>query len=113
MDILFGAALSLHLAKNGDEYNFIHPHLRLEHDSYIAGAYYNSIEAISLYAGKEFELSNDTSLEVGIVTGYYGDTGILPFARVTHKDTYAAPHIVDGEVEGIVVGFEWLLNSNR
>ena len=113
MDILFGAAISAHLTYNGDEYNFIHPQLRLEHNTYIAGAYYNSIEELSLYAGKEFNLTDSLSFEMGVVSGYNGDDVVMPFARAKWENLYVTPHFVKGEIEGAVVGFEWLLNFNR
>ena len=114
MDILLGAALSLHLAKGGDEYNYVHPHLRLEHNSFIAGYYLNSKELGSLYFGREFFITEDFSIEAGGVTGYKDDDlmKVTPFARAKYRNAYATPHIIDGKIKGIVIGYEWLLDFN-
>ena len=114
MDILLGLAVSQHLNFQQD-YNEIHPHIRLEHDGYIAGAYYNSVEEISPYAGYRFE-HNGLGLEVGIVGGYPAFGVAVPYLRGTYDLTdniraFAAP---SGEVNGnttdigIVAGVELL-----
>ena len=51
-----GLALSLHIQLNGD-YNHLHPYVGVESEKgYIAGAYYNSIDKLSLYTGYKMEL---------------------------------------------------------
>jgi hypothetical protein len=109
MDILFGIAISLHVASDGGEYNAIHPHIRVQEESYIAGYYLNSIDRNSLYVGKEFELSEDLSLDLGLVTGYRSDNKVVPFARLSYKEGFMAPHVVDEKLEGIVLGYEFAL----
>jgi len=55
-------AFSLHLGLKGD-YNGIHPHIRYNHNNYIAGAFYNSERNISTYIGKRWE-HNDLALKL-------------------------------------------------
>lgn len=114
MDILLGLAVSQHLNFQHD-YNEIHPHIRLEHDGYIAGAYYNSVEEISPYAGYRFELGNN-GLELGAVGGYPNLGGTVPYVRYTYDLNnsivlFASPsgEKVDGEINyGVVIGAELL-----
>ena len=94
--------LSLHLGFE-NEYNSIHPHIRYNNENFIAGAYYNSEYTLSTYIGKRWEY-NDFGLEAGAVTGYY-DT-VIPYARATYKDFFAAPASERGERIGIVLGYE-------
>ena len=96
-------AFSLHLGFKGD-YNSIHPHIRYNEQNYIAGAYYNSVNNISLYAGKRFEL-NDFGLEGGVVTGYSENT-FVPYIRGTYKDFFIGP-AREGNRTGIVLGYEF------
>ena len=105
METILSIALSAHLGFEG-EYNRIHPHIRLQDESFIAGAYYNSERRISLYAGLEFTPFEDVGLEIGIVSGYPGYT-IIPFARGTYKDLFVAPGIEYGNITGIVGGYEF------
>jgi hypothetical protein len=114
MDILLGIALSQHLNFQND-YNEIHPHIRLEHNGFIAGAYYNSVEEVSPYAGYRFE-HNELGLEVGIVGGYPAFGTVVPYVRGTYDLTdniklFASPAgEVNGAVTdiGIVAGVELL-----
>jgi hypothetical protein len=114
MDILLGLAVSQHLNFQND-YNEIHPHIRLEHDGYIAGAYYNSVEEISPYAGYRFE-HNGVGLELGAVGGYDNIAPVIPYVRFTYDVndnvvlfTAPAGESVDGEINyGIVAGVELL-----
>ena len=116
MDILLGLAFSTHMGLQGT-YNDFHPHIRLQDQSLIAGAYYNSEENISLYVGREFR-EDRFGLELGVVSGY--DTyysPLMPMARVTYDLTedhkfYVAPALekYDGESNtGIVFGLEFQL----
>ena len=105
MDITLLIATSLHIGSFEGEYNSIHPHIRLQDDSYISGAYYNSESAISLYAGFEYEIKEDLNVEYGIVSGY-SDTDIMPFVRVKYKNIYLAPGVEQGELVGFVMGLE-------
>jgi len=95
--------ISLHLGLLQD-YNVIHPHIRYIEQGYMAGAYYNSVENISAYAGYRWEFG-DFGLEAAVVTGYpEGD--IVPFGRATYKEFFVAPALEDGTV-GAVVGYEF------
>lgn len=100
--ITFSLALSLHLGFNND-YNSIHPHIRYNHDQFIAGAYYNSENKISTYIGKRFEY-DDFGLEIGFVTGY-SDAEIAPYSRGTYRNFFVTPGIEENNI-GIVVGTE-------
>lgn len=77
---MIGLALSSHVGLNGD-YNETHPHVRLQHDQYIAGVYKNSESNTSSYLGYRFETLESTFLEAGIVAGYSG-LPVAPFLRV-------------------------------
>lgn len=68
MNILYGLALSAHMGFNG-EYNAIHPHVRLEKDSYATGLYWNSEENLSTYLSYSFKMDK-YFLEIGAVSGY-------------------------------------------
>jgi len=94
--------LSLHLGFE-KEYNSIHPHIRYNNEHFIAGAYYNSEYTLSTYIGKRWEY-NDFGLEAGAVTGY--SDAVIPYARATYKDFFAAPASERGERIGIVLGYE-------
>jgi hypothetical protein len=114
MDILLGLALSQHLNMQGD-YNSIHPHIRLEQNSFIGGAYYNSEERISPYIGLRYEFL-DNGIELGVAGGYPALGTVVPYGRYTYdlNDSirlFAAPggEKVEGETKyGIVVGIELL-----
>jgi hypothetical protein len=114
MDILLGLAVSQHLNFQHD-YNEIHPHIRLQQDSFIAGAYYNSEERISPYAGIRLELE-DHGIELGAVGGYDALGTVIPYVRYTYDLNsnvllFAAPsgERVDGEINyGVVLGAEVL-----
>lgn len=111
MDILLGLALTTHLGF-GNDYNQIHPHIRLQNDSFIAGSYYNSEENVSIYAGKRIEKER-WGYEFGLVSGY-GSSEIIPFFRstysVSHKiNLFASPGYETKNNEtslGIVFGVE-------
>ena len=112
MDILYGLALSLHLGFEND-YNNIHPQIRVQNEEIIAGAYYNSENNLSLYAGMEFE-KGDWNYEFGLVSGY-NNAKIQPFVRSTYNISdnvrgFVAPgiEINNGkETFGIVFGLEF------
>jgi hypothetical protein len=112
MDILYGLALSLHLSNDIEDitkYNFIHPQIRFEYSDFVGGFYLNSKSEISTYVGREFEVNDDLSFEFGIVDGYYSNGDIVPFGRVVYKDFYATPHVTNKKVEGVVIGYEFLI----
>jgi hypothetical protein len=87
------------------DYNAIHPHIRLQEQSYITGLYYNSESNISFYAGKRWEY-NDFGLEAGAVTGYTaGD--VIPYGRATYKNFFVAPALEGDDTVGAVIGYEF------
>lgn len=114
MDILLGLALSQHL-NFGGTYNNIHPHLRLQENQFIAGAYYNSEERISPYVGIRYEFL-ENGLEIGIAGGYPALGSIVPYGRYTYDlndsvrlfVTPGGEKINDEVNYGIVVGVELL-----
>jgi hypothetical protein len=113
MDILLSLALSHHLNMQGN-YNQVHPHIRLEQDSFIAGAYYNSEERISPYAGIRYEFLGN-GIELGVAGGYPALGEIIPYGRYTYDFDnvrfFAMPggERINGKVEyGLVVGIELL-----
>jgi hypothetical protein len=104
MDLYYGIALSLHLGLPG-EYNFLHPHVGLNYNDFIAGVYYNSQDELSLYAGYEFDISKDTTIEIGAVSGYdYGT--VAPMIKFNHKNIFVTPSI-DEDIFGFATGIDW------
>jgi hypothetical protein len=99
--------ISMHLGLEGD-YNELHPHVRWNNwNDYIAGAYYNSESAVSVYFGHRWE-RNRLGLEAAIVSGYsYAD--VIPYARITYDNWYIAPALEDS-TQGIVFGYEFKLD---
>ena len=112
MDILYGIALSMHLGMEGD-YNSVHPHVRIQQDRFIAGAYYNSEERISPYAGIQYTFDN-VFVEGGIAGGYPAFGTVIPYARVGYRlsdntNIFVAPggEVRHGEkIIGAVIGVE-------
>jgi len=110
---IWALAFSSHLGMEGD-YNNIHPHVRFIEDGAIAGAYYNSVDRLSLYAGTRLE-SGNAGLELSLVTGYPAFGEIAPHVRTTYDFTdnvrvFAAPSWEDKGDElgvGIVAGVEF------
>ena len=102
--LTFALGVSLHLGFE-KEYNAIHPHVRYQNERFIAGAYYNSIDQVSLYAGQEYKY-NDIGLEVAAVSGYskQDPQKLLPYFRVTYKDYFFVPDFIGDS--GIVIGYE-------
>jgi hypothetical protein len=106
---MLGLALAFSYHIGGADYTFnsLHPHVSFTtDDAWVTGAYYNSENNLSIYAGKVLQYNEDLALEVGAVTGYV-DT-ILPYARVTYKDFFLAPAVYGSDKElGLVIGFEF------
>lgn len=101
-------ALSAHLSLPGD-WNEVHPCLRYENEAFIAGAFLNSEDWISAYAGLELQ-RGPVFAEIGVVTGYSG-ADVLPFLRVgvdldNGVRVFAAPAYANGET-GAVLGVEF------
>ena len=103
--IEFALALSLHIGLEGD-YNGIHPHIRYNNQDYIAGAYYNSMNRVSFYAGKRWE-HNQFGFELGAVTGYDEIMPVAPYARATYNNLFIAPAPENGKNTGVVIGYEF------
>ena len=111
MDLMLALAFSQHLGMEGN-YNSVHPHLQLQHDSgFVAGAYLNSESNVSAYGGYRFEYE-DAFLEVGGVTGYTSIT-VAPYLRAGYEirdgvDLFVAPafeYNSDGDLNiGAVLG---------
>ena len=97
--IEFSLALSYHLLGEAYDLNYIHPHVRYESDTVIAGAYYNSEYRTSLYFGTKL----NEYIEVAFVTGY-GDK-VLPYVRATYDNWFIAPAAYPDSV-GAVIGYE-------
>jgi hypothetical protein len=100
-------ALSMHVGLEAD-YNNIHPHARCTVDDNIAGVYYNSEDRISTYVGREFELDEYWTLEIGLVTGYELED-VLPMIRYKAGGLFISPAYEkhNGEENyGVVLGWE-------
>lgn len=69
MDILIALAASTHI-NSSFQYNAIHPHLRIQHNNFIAGVFGNSIENTSFYAGLNKQITQSLSIDYGLTTGY-------------------------------------------
>jgi hypothetical protein len=112
MDLIWAIAVSTHLGLEGD-YNSVHPHVRFVEDGAIAGAYYNSMERISFYAGHRIE-SGNAGLELALVTGYDEWMPVAPYIRGTYDlgnvRAFASPtgETWNGETNiGVVFGIEY------
>ena len=68
-------ALTTHFASV--DHNEIHPHVRYSEEQIIVGAYYNSLDRVSFYAGLRH--GEKYWVEYGVVTGY--ETTIAPMIR--------------------------------
>ena len=113
MDLIWALAVSTHLGLAG-EYNEVHPPVRFYEDGAIAGAYYNSVERISFYAGYRLEYEQ-FGAEVALVTGYPGIGPIAPYVRGTYdlNDNirgFISPAVEyegEGSTVGAVLGIEF------
>ncbi len=108
--IVLSIGLSLH-AGFDDIYNEIHPHIRYENESVIAGTFINSIERLSWYGGYRTELDN-WGFEFTLTTGYNYKIG--PAARVTYDyndvtRVFISPGSENDNI-GIVFGVELMTN---
>jgi len=107
-------ALSHHLIAG--DWNEIHPCVRLQHEQFIAGAFLNSENSVSAYAGVELT-RGDFFLELGAATGYSAYP-VVPFGRAGYEindnaRVFVAPAITtDGDV-GAVVGVEMSMDIFR
>jgi hypothetical protein len=108
MDWTFAIAVTAHFGLSGD-YNEVHPHVRVERGHVIAGAYLNSLERVSAYAGLRGD-AGPWFIELGAVTGY---ENVLPFARAGYDwervTLFVSPayEVVPELKAGAVLGLEW------
>lgn len=113
--IIFSLALSAHVGLT-DSYNNVHPHVRLLDDGAIAGAYYNSVDRLSVYAGQRFEF-DEYGIEVAGVTGYPAFGPVAPYVRGTYDfgpiRAFVAPAYENGHNDtidvGLILGLEFSL----
>jgi hypothetical protein len=117
MDFLLGMALSAHMGLNG-EYNELHPHFRLENESFVGGLYYNSMERATFYGGYNHKIDN-FFIEGGLATGYDEVSPIVPYARAgfNFKDinVFLAPVAEEWNNDinyGAVIGVEYMIPLN-
>ena len=103
--LTFALGVSLHLGFE-KEYNFLHPHVRYQYEEFIAGAYVNSINQPSFYAGGRYE-HKDFGVELAVVSGYNKNDllELSPYIRATYKNYFFVP---DNQGDtGIVLGTEF------
>ena len=106
--LTLSVGLSLHLGFDNN-YNSVHPHIRFEHENFIAGSYYNSVRNNSTYAGFRREVDK-LGFEAAFVTGY--NHKLSPMARVTydHKNIRIFTHPgFESDNVGVVIGMESML----
>lgn len=113
--VILSLGLSLHAGLAGD-YNSVHPHVRYQDDGTIAGAYYNSVERVSFYAGHRLE-KGDAGIELALVTGYPAFGPVAPFVRGTYDigntRVFMSPTYEEYDNNnnvGVVFGVEFSLN---
>ena len=104
--LVLGIALSMHVGLQND-YNQAHPYLMCEMNEIITGVYYNSLSKPSLVLAKEYSLSDDLKVDLGLVTGYVYD--VVPMFRVRYKNLFMMPALEDDR-SGLVFGIQFDLN---
>ena len=104
--LVLGIALSMHVGLQND-YNQTHPYLMCEKNEIITGVYYNSLSKPSLVLAKEYSLSDDLKVDLGLVTGYVYD--VVPMFRVRYKNLFMMPALEDDR-SGLVFGIQFDLN---
>lgn len=110
MDITMGVSVTHHFDFE-EEYNDIHPHVRVEHNNFVSGVYLNSESTVSLYAGYQFE-HEDLFVDIGLVTGY-SDVDVQPYVRAGYEindniDFFVAPGYEPAyDNIGIVAGLDF------
>lgn len=115
MDILLAAALTSHIGFNFDYFN-VHPHVGVQYENFIAGAFLNSEKNKSVYGGFRSEFG-DFGIEYGVVTGYDKLGAVMPMIRGTYDindnlRVFAAPapeKFNESVNYGIVLGIETFL----
>lgn len=81
-----------------------------EKNQIITGLYYNSLDKVSVVLAKEYDLTDDLKLDVGIVTGYVYD--VVPMVRLRYKNLFLMPALEDKRT-GLVFGVQYEFNFNR
>ncbi len=106
MDFIFALAISAHLGLAND-YNFVHPHFRLESDNFIAGSYINSLAKPSNYIGITYKPLDNMFIDFGLVSGYPTDVNIFGRLGINYKNfnLFVAP-AYEKNNNGIVLGLE-------
>lgn len=115
--IIFSLALTAHVGL-ADSYNNVHPHVRFIDDGAIAGAYYNSVDRLSVYVGHRIDITDNVGVELAGVTGYPAFGPIAPYVRGTYDygsvRAFVAPAYEtwhdDSVNVGLVFGIEYSLN---
>ena len=80
--VAYSIVFTMHLGFY-NSYNEVHPHVRVQKNQVVAGAFLNSESNISPYLGLRYD-TNKIFIEGGIVHGYsYKKT--LPYARLGYK----------------------------
>ena len=75
-----------------------------EKNQVITGLYYNSLDKVSVVLAKEYDLTDDLKLDVGIVTGYVYD--VVPMVRLRYKNLFLMPALEDKRT-GLVFGVQY------
>ena len=104
--LTLGIALTLHIGLQ-DDYNNMHPYLMCEKNQIITGLYYNSLNKVSVVLAKEYDLTDDLKLDVGIVSGYVYD--VAPMVRLKYKNLFLMPALEDDRT-GLVFGYQYEFN---
>ena len=78
-----------------------------EKNQVITGLYYNSLDKVSVVLAKEYDLTDDLKLDVGIVSGYVYD--IVPMVRLKYKNLFLMPALEDNRT-GLVFGYQYEFN---
>ena len=106
MDLFYGVLLSAHLGLTGD-YNSIHPYAGTYlNNNFMAGAYYNSEYNVSTYIGYTKFFKNNTSLELGLVTGY-SHAQLTPMMKLNYDRFFISPALENKDTVGIIIGSDW------
>jgi|TARA_B100000768_G_C11173951_1_gene329973 hypothetical protein len=104
--LVLGLALSMHVGLENN-YNQVHPYVMCEQNQVTTGIYHNSLDRISVVLAKEFDLIDDLTLDVGIVSGYVYD--VVPMIRLKYKNLFLMPALEDDRT-GLVFGYQYEFN---
>ena len=106
MDVFLALAVSAHLNLQND-YNTVHPHVRIEKDNLIGGAYLNSLSNVSTYVGLKYTPIDRLYIEAGGITGY---PDVDVFGRVGYQannyNVFITPGL-EGDKIGLILGLEY------